>query len=127
MGVGMIGYTVLGTNDLDGSKAFFDQLLAPLGAKRLMEMPRGVMYGTALNQAFLGVMKPYNGDAAQCGNGTMVGLAGTSRDQVDEVYKLAIEQLGCTCEGAPGERMPGFYAAYFRTPEGHKFNIFKMG
>ena len=71
-------------------------------------------------------MKPANGQAASVGNGTMVAIAAKDRAQVDAFYAHCKEH-GCTCEGAPGERMPGFYAAYFRTPEGHKMNIFKMG
>ncbi len=122
----MIGYVTIGTNNLEQSAQFFDKLLAPLGAKRLMELPRGVMWGTGLSSAFLGVLKPFDGQPADIGNGTMVGLAAQSRELVDQVYKLALE-LGSSCEGAPGERMPGFYAGYFRTPDGHKMNVFKLG
>lgn len=35
--------------------------------------------------------------------------------------------LGAPCEGPPGERFPGFYAAYFRDPDGNKLNAFIMG
>lgn len=122
----MIGYVTLGSADLKKSGEFFDQLLAPLGAKRLMELPRGIFWGTGLDKPFLGVMTPINGEPAGCGNGTMVALAVPSREKADEMYKTALA-LGCSCEGAPGERMPGFYAAYFRTPDGHKLNVFKMG
>ena len=45
--------------------------------------------------------------------------------QVDAVYAKAIE-LGGTDEGAPGERFPGFYAAYFRDLDGNKLNICHM-
>ncbi|HEX4842422.1 MAG TPA: VOC family protein [Limnobacter sp.] len=122
----MLGYVTFGTNDLKKSAEFFDKLLAPLGAKRLLEVPRGVFWGTGFDKAFFGVMTPINGEPAQCGNGAMAALAVSSREKADEMYKLALS-LGCTCEGAPGERMPGFYAAYFRTPEGHKMNVFKLG
>lgn len=122
----MLGYATIGTNDLEKSAAFFDKLLAPLGAKRVLEVPRGVFWGKDLAHGFFGVMTPHDGSQASVGNGTMLALATASRDQVDEIYKLALE-MGCTCEGAPGERMPGFYAGYFRTPEGHKLNAFKLG
>ena len=122
----MLGYVTLGTNNLAKSAEFFDKLFTPLGAKRLLDLPRGVFWGTGLDKPFLGVMKPIDGQPAGCGNGAMVALATPNREKVDEIHKLALE-LGCTCEGAPGERMPGFYAAYFRTPEGHKMNAFKMG
>ena len=44
----------------------------------------------------------------------------------DEIYNLAIS-LGGTCEGPAGERWPGFYAGYFRDPDGNKLNAFIMG
>jgi predicted lactoylglutathione lyase len=48
------------------------------------------------------------------------------REQVDAVYAKAIE-LGGSDEGAPGERFPGFYAAYFRDLDGNKLNCCCMG
>lgn len=122
----MLGYVTLGTNDLQKAGAFYDQFFAPFKAKRVLEVPRGIFWGTSLTSPFVGVMTPLNGNEANCGNGTMVALAAESREQVDAMYKHALS-LGCTCEGGPGERMPGFYAAYFRTPEGHKFNAYKLG
>lgn len=122
----MIGYATLGTNDLKESSAFYDKLLAPLGGKRVLEVPRGVFWGTDLTKPFFGVMTPIDEKEAVFGNGTMIALATPSREKVDEIHQLALE-MGCTCEGEPGERMPGFYAAYFRTPEGHKLNAYKIG
>lgn len=122
----MIGYITLGTNDLKKSGEYFDKLFAPLGAKRLLDLPRGIFWGTGFDQPFMGLMTPSNGEPANVGNGTMVAIAAKDRAQVDSFYAHALAH-GCTCEGAPGERMPGFYAAYFRTPEGHKMNMFKMG
>ncbi|HEX4855261.1 MAG TPA: VOC family protein [Limnobacter sp.] len=122
----MIGYITLGTNDLKKSGEYFDKLFAPLGAKRLLDLPRGIFWGTGFDRPFIGLMTPSNGEPANVGNGTMVAIAAKDRAQVDAFYAHALAN-GCTCEGAPGERMPGFYAAYFRTPEGHKMNMFKMG
>lgn len=122
----MIGYVTIGTKDLQKSGAFYDKLLAPLGAKRVLELPHGLFWGTGFDKTFLGLMKPSNGNESSCGNGTMIALAANDRAQVDSFYAHA-KSLGCSCEGAPGERMPGFYAAYFRTPDGDKFNIYKMG
>jgi len=122
----MIGYVTIGTADLKKSGEFFDQLFTPLGAKRVLDLPHGTFWGTGLDKPFLGVMKPSNGEPAHPGNGNMVAIAAKDRAQVDSFYAHA-KSLGCTCEGEPGERMPGFYAGYFRTPEGHKMNIYKMG
>jgi len=62
--------------------------------------------GTSMASPFIGLLKPANGQAATVGNGTMVALTAKDRAQVDAFYEHA-KTLGCTCEGAPGERMPG--------------------
>ena len=63
---------------------------------------------------------------ATTGNGTMVSLAIDSLKTSNALHAKALEPGG-TVEGAPGERMPGFYAAYFRDPDGNKLAFFKMG
>src|SRR4051794_36640748 len=110
----MIGYVTLGTNDLPKATAFYDKLLATLGAKRVYEIPEKlVAWGSSAHAPSLGVIIPADGKAATRGNGTMVALAVDTNDKVDRVYRLAIE-LGATDEGKPGARGEGFYAAYFR-------------
>jgi catechol 2,3-dioxygenase-like lactoylglutathione lyase family enzyme len=122
----MIGYTTLGTNDLPRAAKFYDALLAELGAKRLMEYDTFIAWGTAMNQPSLGLIKPYDGNAATVGNGVMVALVVDSHDKVDRIYKKAME-LGAKDEGPAGPRGEGFYAGYFRDPDGNKLNIFCMG
>jgi predicted lactoylglutathione lyase len=56
----------------------------------------------------------------------MVALPAGSREGVDKLYAKAIE-LGASCEGEPGERIPGFYGAYFRDLDGNKLAFFHMG
>ena len=119
----MIGYVTLGTNDLERSAAFYDQLLAPLGARRTVEGERFIAWGTSRTASSLGVIKPYDGLPALRGNGTMVALTAASPAQVDELYKIALS-LGASDEGAPGPRGPHFYAAYFRDLDGTKLNFF---
>lgn len=121
----MIGYVTLGTNDLPRATAFYDKLLSAIGAKRLFEDARGVAYGTSITAPGLGVMKPFDGQTATRGNGTMVALVVDSRDKVDTLYRLAMS-LGATDEGAPGPRSDNFYAAYFRDLDGNKLNFFCM-
>jgi predicted lactoylglutathione lyase len=122
----MIGYTTLGTNDLARSAAFYDALLAELGAKRVMEMPTFIAWATAPNTPMVAVIKPYDGKAATVGNGVMVALAAQSKAQVDAIHKKALA-LGGTDEGAPGPRGDGFYAGYFRDLDGNKLNAFFIG
>ncbi len=123
----MIGYVTLGTNDLARAAAFYDALLAELGARRIMDMERFIAWGTAPDAPALSATKPFDGRPATVGNGVMVALAAGSRAKVDAIYKKAME-LGATDEGAPGPRGDsGFYAAYFRDLDGNKLNAFCLG
>ena len=122
----MIGYVCLGTNDLPRAAAFYDALLAEIGAKRLWESPTGIGWGVSMDKPALGVLKPYDGKAASVGNGTMVALVVMEPAQVDRVYKKAME-LGAKDEGPAGPRGDQFYAGYFRDPDGNKLNVFCMG
>jgi predicted lactoylglutathione lyase len=56
----------------------------------------------------------------------MAALHANTREQVDAMHAKAL-QLGGTCEGAPGQRSPGFYAAYFRDLDGNKLNACYFG
>ena len=56
----------------------------------------------------------------------MVAFSMDSKENVDQIYAKALE-LGATDEGAVGDRMPGFYAGYFRDLDGNKFCAFHMG
>ncbi len=121
----MIAYVTLGTNDVPRAAAFYDALLAELGAKRVMDVGRGYLWGTAADKPMLGVLKPFDGKPCEAGNGPMVALGVASPEQVDRVYKKALE-LGATDEGAPGVRGGSFYIGYFRDLDGNKLNAFCM-
>ncbi len=122
----MIGYTTIGTNDLEKAKAFYGELLAEMGGKVILDMGRGVWYGCGQGQPMFAVCIPYDKEPATVGNGSMIALAAGSREGVDKLYAKAIS-LGATDEGAPGERMPGFYGGYFRDLDGNKIVFFHMG
>src|SRR3954471_3566054 len=122
----MIGYVTLGTNDLKKSAAFYDKLCAEMGMGRFMENDRLIAGGGPGGGGGFGVALPYDGKPMTVGNGVMAAFAAKDRDQVDRIYNLALS-LGGSCEGKPGERMKGFYAGYFRDPEGNKLNAFVMG
>jgi catechol 2,3-dioxygenase-like lactoylglutathione lyase family enzyme len=123
----MIGYVTLGTNNLDRAVAFYDELLAVLGARRFMEDPgHFVAWAVAPDKPALSVTRPYDGKAATVGNGVMVALTVTSKDMVHKVYDKAIA-LGAQDEGPAGPRFEGFYAGYFRDLDGNKLNVFCMG
>ncbi len=134
----MIGYVTLGTDDMARGCAYFDALFESIGAKRLMDFPAEdgspgfVMWGTAMSQPGVCLTRPYDKQAANCGNGNMVALVMDSPARVDAFHAKALE-LGGTDEGAPGYRGDpkfGYYFSYFRDPDGHKmaaFNITPQG
>ena len=122
----MIGYVTLGTNDLQRAAAFYDAIAKELGVGRMFETERFIAWGAPGAGAGVGLTTPYDGNAATVGNGVMAALQCKNREQVDRVYALA-RSMGAPCEGPPGERFPGFYAAYFRDPDGNKLNAFIMG
>ena len=119
----MIGYVTLGTNDLERACAFYDALMAEIGARRILETDQFVAWGTSMDQPGLSLTRPHDGQAATVGNGVMVALAMSNTDQVDAVHAKALE-LGGSDEGAPGARSDAFYAGYFRDPDGNKLNAF---
>jgi predicted lactoylglutathione lyase len=122
----MIGYVMLGTNDIERAARFYDPLLGEIGAKRFMETETFIAWATSPRAPVLSVTKPFDGNPATVGNGTMVALAMDSKDKVDAFHSKAIE-LGAKDEGAPGPRGDNFYAGYFRDPDGNKLNAFFMG
>ena len=128
----MIGYATLGTDDLDRARAFYDALLAEIGARRILEFPETgfTMYGTGARTPGLAVCRPYDGQEARPGNGTMVALVVDRRDLVHRVHARAME-LGGRDEGAPGLRGPegdrAFYGGYFRDLDGNKLCVFRVG
>ncbi len=128
----MIGYSTLGTNDIDRARSFYDALLGEIGARRVMEFAENgfTLYGTGARKPGLAITRPYNGEPAQPGNGTMVALAMDGREQVDRLHAKALE-LGGTDEGGPGVRGPegdrAFYGAYFRDLDGNKLCAFCIG
>jgi len=123
----MIGYALVGSNDLQRAKAFYDELLKPLGAAPLFEHPSGGRVYGKTAPAF-GVVGPFDGKPATVGNGTMISFIADTNDQVRAVFAKAVE-LGGTDEGAPGWRGDpgGFYGAYFRDLDGNKLCVYRIG
>ena len=128
----MLGYATVGTNDIERARAFYDALLAEIGARRVMEFPENgfTMYGTGARKPGLAVTRPYTGEPATPGNGAMPAIGVDSREKVDRLHAKALE-LGGADEGTPGLRTPegdrAFYGAYFRDLDGNKLCAFCIG
>jgi catechol 2,3-dioxygenase-like lactoylglutathione lyase family enzyme len=121
----MIGYTTLGTNDIERAGRFYDELFAGLGAKRGMQSERFIGWSTGPNAPMFSIIKPYDGKRATPGNGNMIAIYVDSHEKIDALHAKALA-LGGTDEGAPGPRGDGFYGAYFRDLDGNKLCFFKM-
>ena len=122
----MIGYVTVGTNDIARAGRFYDALLGPRGAKRLMDTDTFILWGTSFTEPCIAVAKPFDGNPATVGNGVMVALQAESQEAVKALHAKALE-LGAQDEGAPGPRGDGFYAGYFRDLDGNKLNAFLLG
>ncbi|WP_184647406.1 VOC family protein [Sphingopyxis sp. JAI128] len=122
----MIGYVTLGTRDLAKAAVFYDAIAAELATPRMMEFDGFIAWGKPGGGAGIGLTKPFDGKEATVGNGVMVALEAKDKDQVHRLYDIALAHGG-TCEGPPGPRGEGFYAGYFRDPDGNKLNAFVMG
>lgn len=121
----MLGYVTLGTNDLKRAAAFYDTICAEFGVGRMMEFGEFIAWGKP-GVAGIALTKPFNQEPATVGNGVMAAFQAKDRAQVDKVYKLALS-LGAKDEGPAGPRGDsGFYAGYFRDPDGNKLNVFCM-
>jgi catechol 2,3-dioxygenase-like lactoylglutathione lyase family enzyme len=122
----MIGYVTLGTNDLARGAVFYDAIAAEMGTGRMMDFDSFIAWGTPGGAAGVALTKPHDGNPPSVGNGVMVALEAKDKAQVDRLYAIALANGG-TDEGAPGPRGEGFYAGYFRDPDGNKLNAFVMG
>jgi catechol 2,3-dioxygenase-like lactoylglutathione lyase family enzyme len=117
----MFSHVMIGTNDLDGAKKFYDALLATLGTKpgavdrhRIFWRNKGGTFS---------VTKPIDGKEASFANGGTIGFVAESTEQVDAFHKAGLAHGGKTCEDPPGLREGAgmkLYIAYLRDPCGNK-------
>jgi catechol 2,3-dioxygenase-like lactoylglutathione lyase family enzyme len=119
----MFGYLTIGTNDIERAVEFYDALLGEIGAQRNAKWDTGATWSTGPGSLRLMVAKPFDGKPATAGNGSMLAIAVDGPEKVDALHAKALE-LGGADEGAPGPRgTRGFYAGYFRDPDGNKLNV----
>lgn len=122
----MIGYVTVGTNDLEEAAKFYDAIGKEMGVGRMMDSDQFIAWGEMGGAAGIAASKPFDGQAASVGNGVMVAIEAKDNDQVQRLYDIALAHGGSD-EGAPGPRGEGgFYAGYFRDPDGNKLNAFCM-
>ena len=116
----LISHLSLGTNDFARSLAFYDAVLATLGARRLLAHPEAQAWGRLYPEFWL--QTPIDGRPATLGNGTHIGFLAESRAQVAAFHAAGLAQGG-TCDGPPGPRPdygPQYFGCFLRDPDGHK-------
>lgn len=121
----MLGYTTIGSKNLDKAVAFYDELLTLVGGKQLMGMDRIKFYGTDAGGAMLAICTPSDEGEQSSGNGQMVAIPGGSPEGAQALYNKAIA-LGATCAGAPGQRLDFFYGSYVHDLDGNKLCFYHM-
>lgn len=122
----MFAYSTLGVNDMDRATRFYDALFAPLGRTRDTTSQTWTGYSQPGDRSKFFLTRPFNGELATGGNGTMLAFLAPDRAAVDACYSAALRHGGSD-EGPPGVREgmnPVFYAAYVRDPDGNKLCVF---
>lgn len=120
----MFSHVMIGVQDLEASKKFYDAVLGVLG----------IAPGTANNNRYFyrsptgtfGITTPINAYPATVANGSTIGFNANSPEQADTFHSAGLANGGATCEDPPGirEGMAGkLYLAYLRDPDGHKICV----
>ncbi len=122
----MIGYVTLGTSDLARGAKFYDAIAKEMGVGRMMDFETFIAWGNADGAPGVALTMPHDGKAASVGNGVMVAFQAKDKEQVQRIYDIAMANGGSD-EGPVGPRGEGFFAGYFRDPDGNKLNAFVMG
>jgi catechol 2,3-dioxygenase-like lactoylglutathione lyase family enzyme len=117
----MFSHVMLGVNDLERSRKFYDALLGALGIAPGFANKNRYFYRSAAGTFC--ITTPINGEPATHGNGSTTGFNASSSDQCDAWHAAGIAHGGTTCEDAPGIREAPtgkMYLAYLRDPDGNK-------
>ena len=113
----MLSHVVIGTNNLEKAKAFYDKVLGTLGAPPGVLDRHRVFYRH--NGSVFAVSIPINGEPACHANGGTIGFVAASPEQADAWHAAGLANGGVTCEDPPGLRGKT-YLAYMRDPDGNK-------
>lgn len=117
----MFSHIMIGTNDLEKAKTFYDALLGTLDVKPARVDGHRIFYRT--QNGVFSVSKPIDGKPATFANGGTIGFACASPAQGDAWHAAGLAHGATTCEDPPGIRegaMGKMYLAYLRDPDGHK-------
>ncbi len=118
----MFSHIMLGADDVQKSKKFYDAILGALGYEPGVIDPKGRAFWVNKTGIFC-LSKPIDGDPACHGNGSTIGFAAAGPAEVDAWHAAGVANGGTACEDPPGIRAGGMgdlYLAYLRDPDGNK-------
>ena len=118
----MFSHIMLGADDVQKSKKFYDAILATLGYGPGVIDQKGRAFWVTKTGIF-SLSKPINGEPACHGNGSTIGFAAASPAEADAWHAAGVANGGTACEDPPGIREGGIgklYLAYLRDPDGNK-------
>jgi catechol 2,3-dioxygenase-like lactoylglutathione lyase family enzyme len=118
----MFSHIMVGSNDIDRSKKFYDALFGVLGVAPANPDARGRL-AYAHNGGRFMVSKPIDGSGASHANGGTIGFQMASADQAKAWHDAGVSNGGTSIEDPPGFRQgPAgqLYLAYLRDPDGNK-------
>lgn len=122
----MLNHLVIGSNDIERSKRFYDAVLGTLGAGEPMRHKASSGHARLFYRhdgSTFCITEPINGEKATYANGGTIGFKCNSPEQVREFHDVAIAHGGKSIEDPPGLRdssLSPMYLAYVRDPDGHK-------
>lgn len=117
----MFSHIMIGTNDLDKAKSFYDKLLGTLGVQPAVIDRHRIFYRTKTGT--FSVSRPIDGKPATPANGGTIGFTAASEEEVAAWHAMGVANGGTTCENPPGIREMGemkMYLAYLRDLDGNK-------
>ena len=123
----MYSHMMVGSNDIDRSKQFYDATFKAIGGREGIKDDKGRLMYLHNGGAFL-VTPPIDGKPATAGNGCTIGFSMDSPEQAQAWHKAGVEAGGKAIEDPPGVRSGGMgdlYLAYLRDPDGNKLCALK--
>ncbi|MAZ88366.1 MAG: glyoxalase [Cellvibrionaceae bacterium] len=118
----MFSHIMIGANDIEESKRFYDAVLGTMGhAPGVIDEKGRCFYFT--DKGIFALSKPIDGQPASHGNGSTIGFSATTPEIADAWHAAGLANGGVTCEEAPGIRegtIGKLYLAYLRDPSGNK-------
>ncbi len=118
----MFSHVMVGANDVDASRQFYDAVLGAIGIAPGVMDPKGRCFYRTPTGVFA-ITPPIDGAPASHGNGSTIGFAVNDPAEADAWHAAGIANGGTTCEDPPGVRDGGaakLYLAYLRDPSGNK-------